>query len=179
MFTLEREEKIIRVVRRHFFVILPMMLMIFFAAFVPLILYQFIISGYIPFGPNFIDAVKVFVSKWEVFGYALWLLLLWIIFFIEWTDYYLDLWVITDKRIIDVEQKGFFHREVTSFLYGQIQDITVETRGLIETFFKFGTLHIQTAGHDREIVIRDAHCPEEARSLILGLQEKSKSTQNQ
>jgi len=126
-----------------------------------------------------VGAIQNFVLRWNVFGYSIWLLLLWIMFFIEWTDYYLDLWVITDSRILDVEQKGFFHREVTSFNYSQIQDITVETRGLIETFFKFGTLHIQTAGHNREIVIRDASRPEEARSLILRLQEKSGAMPNQ
>lgn len=179
MYKLEAEEQIIKVVRRHYLVLIPMILAIIIFALAPLFLYSFLSSDFIPLDPNAKSVISEFVSEWKTFGYSIWLLLLWIMFFIEWTDYYLDLWVITNKRIIDVEQKGFFHREVTSFLYGQIQDITVETRGLIETFFKFGTLHIQTAGHDREIVIRDAHCPEEARSLILGLQEKSKSTQNQ
>lgn len=159
--------------------IVPMILIIIILALAPLILYHLLFSGFFPLDPNVKETVREFVSDWGTFGYSLWLLILWIMFFMEWTDYYLDLWVITNKRIIDAEQKGFFHREVTSFLYGQIQDITVETRGLIETFFKFGTLHIQTAGHNREIVIRDAHHPEEARSLILGLQERSKSTQNQ
>jgi len=172
------EEKIIKVVRRHFFVILPMVLAVLFGAFVPLVLYRFIISGYIPLDPNLVNAVNVFVSEWEVFGYALWLLLLWIVFFMEWTDYYLDLWLITDKRIIDVEQKGFFHREVTSFHYAQIQDITVETHGPIQTLLKFGTLHIETAGESREILIKNAHYPEEARALILSLQEKIRNSHN-
>jgi uncharacterized membrane protein YdbT with pleckstrin-like domain len=74
--------------------------------------------------------------------------------------------------VIDIEQKGFFHREVTSFSFRQIQDITVETKGLIQTFFKFGTLHIQTAGHDRDILINSAENPEEVRTLVLKYQEK-------
>ncbi|MEY2703032.1 MAG: hypothetical protein RLY43_1670, partial [Bacteroidota bacterium] len=135
----------------------------------------FINSGFLPFDANLIQIIQKFFTEWKVFGYSLWLLVLWVIFFIEWTDYYLDFWIITNRRIIDVEQNGFFHREITSFRFEQIQDITVETRGLIETFFKFGTLQIQTAGHSRDIIIRDAHYPEDARSLILRLSEKSKS----
>jgi len=179
MITFEEGEQIVKIVRRHYLVIIPMAISLVLAALAPLLFYFFITSGFIPFGANLIQIIENLFIKWKVFGYSVWLLLLWVVFFIEWTDYYLDLWLITDKRIIDVEQKGFFHREITSFRYEQIQDITVETKGFIETFFKFGTLQIQTAGHGRDIIIRDAHYPEEARSLILRLSEKSKATINQ
>lgn len=176
MIKFEDGEKIIKIVRRHYLVILPMAITLMLAAIAPIVLGSILVSGFIPVDPDITRAIIEFSAKWKVFGYSLWLLILWIIFFIEWTDYYLDIWIITDRRIIDVEQKGFFNREVTSFRYEQIQDITVETRGLIETFFKFATLHIQTAGHNRDIMIRDAHYPEEARSLILKLSQKSKAT---
>jgi len=179
MITFEENEQTVKIVRRHYLVIIPMVISLMLAALAPLLFFIFITSGFVPLDANIIQVVQNTFSKWKVFGYSLWLLLLWVIFFIEWTNYYLDLWIITNKRIIDVEQKGFFHREVTSFRFGQIQDITVETRGIIETFFKFGTLQIQTAGHGRDIIIRDAHYPEEARSLILRLSEKSKATPNQ
>lgn len=150
-----------------------MALSVILAALFPYILEKLLLSGFVPFDAGAKISMQNFLEKWATLGYSLWLLILWTFFFIEWTDYYLDIWIITNKRIIDVEQKGFFHREVTSFNYNQIQDITVETHGLLETFLKFGTLHIQTAGHNRNIIIKDAHYPEEARSLILGLQQKS------
>ncbi|MFA6269934.1 MAG: PH domain-containing protein [Candidatus Paceibacterota bacterium] len=175
MIQFENGEKIVKIVRRHYFVIMPMVFLMVLLALAPMIVINLLSSGFLPLDEGIKNMVEVLVSKWKVFGYSLWLLLLWILFFIEWTDYYLDLWVITDRRIVDVDQRGFFHREVTSFKFEQIQDITVETKGLVETFFKFGTLHIQTAGHNREIVIRDAHLPEDARTLILQLSEKLKS----
>lgn len=179
MITLEEGEKIEKIVRRHYWVIMPMILTLLGAALAPWVFYIFVNSGFLALDQGLINAIEGIFLGQKVFAYSLWFLVLWVIFFIEWTDYYLDSWIITDKRIIDVEQKGFFHREITSFRYEQIQDITVETRGLIETFFKFGTLQIQTAGHSRDIVIKDAHCPEEARSLILKLSEKSKARLNQ
>lgn len=176
MFILEEGEQVMKIVRRHYFVVLPLALTIIVAAFAPLIIYRLLFSGFIPLDAGAELSIQNFLDEWRSFGYSVWLLILWTMFFIEWTDYYLDIWIITNKRIIDVEQKGFFHREVTSFNYNQIQDITVETRGILETFLKFGTLHIQTAGHNRDIIIKDAHYPEEARSLILSLQQKSMIT---
>lgn len=146
---------------------LPQTIVNFILALAPLMFYLLINSFLVPIDMDIKIWLNNFSHEWGSFGYAVWLLFLWVIFFIEWTDYYLDIWVITDKRIIDVEQIGFFNREVTSFYYAQIQDITVETRGFIETFFNFGTLHVATAGHVIDIAIKGASRPEEARALIL------------
>jgi uncharacterized membrane protein YdbT with pleckstrin-like domain len=175
MIHFEEGEKTIKVLRRHWFVMLPMILGNVVAAALPVIFFNIISSGsFLEWNvPSFLNSLTF---EWSVFAYSIWLLWLWTLFFIEWTDYYLDFWVITDRRIIDVEQKGFFHREVTSFRYKQIQDITVETRGILETIFKFGDLQIQTAGHERKIVIKNASFPEDARSLILRAAEKERST---
>lgn len=175
MIKIETGEKIIKIVRRHYLVMIPAVIILLLAALAPAALMSLVFSGIITMPAETAVAIENFVSKWKIFSYSIWLLALWIIFFIEWTDYYLDLWIITDKRIIDVEQKGFFDREVTSFRYQQIQDITVETRGILRTFLKFGTLHIQTAGHNREIIITDADHPENVRSLILDLQQRTKN----
>jgi membrane protein YdbS with pleckstrin-like domain len=176
MIKFEEGEQNLKVIRRHWLVILPVLIGALILALAPLLLF-YIFTSYLIQTDNFVAKENIiqfqsFVTEWQTFLYTVWLLLLWVFFFIEWTDYYLDLWVITDRRIIDVEQKGFFHREVTSFAYNQIQDITVETKGLLETFLKFGTLHIQTAGHNRDIIIKSAQNPEEARSLILKIQGK-------
>lgn len=178
MIKLEEGERIVMVARRHWFVILPKILGLIFGALIPILLYLILSHGsyfsyYQKLGVE--SVIENIFSEKVLFYYSIWLLLLWVVFFIEWTDYYLDLWVVTDRRILDVEQKGFFHREVTSFGFRQIQDITVETRGLLETFFKFGTLHIQTAGHDRDIIIKDASDPELVRSLVLDLTHRYES----
>lgn len=175
MVQFETGEQIIKIIRRHYLVLIPLMATLMIFALLPLVIYSLLVSNFFNLDQAVINFIQNFFAEWKTFGYSIWLLILWTIFFVEWTDYYLDIWILTNRRIIDVEQKGFFHREITSFRYEQIQDITVETKGLVETFFKFGALQIQTAGHGRDIIIRDAHYPEDARSLILQLQEKSKS----
>ncbi len=174
MVILSEGEKIVKVVRKHWFVMIGFTLGIVAMSLLPIALYKLVFSGDTSsfLRPDIVESVRNFVSGHYAFAYSLWLLFLWIVFFVEWTDYYLDTWIITNKRIIDIEQKGFFHRHVTSCAYNQIQDITVETKGFIATFFKFGTLHVHTAGsgasktHD-DIVIHHADNPEEIRAIIV------------
>lgn len=177
MIKLEEGEKNLKIVRRHILILVPMIAILLFGALLPCLILWFLNSNFLGLSQNLLEPLQNFTNNWGTFLYSVWLLLLWIIFFIEWTDYYLDMLIVTDKRIIDVEQKGFFNREVTSFLHPQIQDITVQTEGVLRTLFKFGDLHIQTAGHKHEIIIKDATYPEEARILILKLEQQSLTKQ--
>src|SRR5690349_5744202 len=34
----------------------------------------------------------------------------WLVTFFEYVDYELDIWIVTNERIIDIEQKGLFNR---------------------------------------------------------------------
>ena len=102
-----------------------------------------------------------------VFVLSIWGLFLWLRFFNFWTDHNLDGWILTNKRVIDVEQRGFFRREVASFRLERLQDVTTEVHGIIATFFNFGDVHVQTAGTDREFVLRHAAAPTIVKETIL------------
>ena len=102
--------------------------------------------------------------------YLIWLIILWIGFFYIWTDYYLDRWIITDQRIIDIEQRGMFNRDEASILYEHIQDVVVETKGFWATVFDIGDVHIQTAGTEKEVVFENMGYPYKVRDLIISLQ---------
>jgi len=102
-----------------------------------------------------------------VFVISLWGLFLWLRFFSFWSDYNLDGWILTNKRVIDLEQHGFFKREMASFRLERLQDVTTEINGIVATFFKFGNVHVQTAGTDREFVLRFAADPTKIKETIL------------
>jgi hypothetical protein len=101
-----------------------------------------------------------------IFAGAGWFLLMWVRFFMIWTDYYLDVWIATNKRIIDIDQKGLFNREVSECRYEQVQDVTVEIHGIIATMLNFGEIHVQTAGEKREIIIKGVARPNKLRDFI-------------
>lgn len=68
--------------------------------------------------------------------------------FVIWFDYYLDVWIVTDKRIIDVEQIGMFRRKTSEFMLSRVQDITVEIPSFIATLLHYGNIRVQTAGQE-------------------------------
>ncbi|MEX2008174.1 MAG: PH domain-containing protein [Candidatus Spechtbacterales bacterium] len=106
------------------------------------------------------------------FFMSAWLLLMWMMAFSAWTDYYLDVLVITNSRVIDIEQLGFFSRDVATIPLRNIQDIKFEMEGMLATFLKFGTLHIQTAGAEREVVLRGLRDPEKVKAALLVLHKE-------
>ncbi|MEK7185607.1 MAG: PH domain-containing protein [Patescibacteria group bacterium] len=161
---LDPGEKIIFEVRRHWFVFWMQSTGIILGAFGPLLIWA-VASDFLP-----AKIVQTFNANLAVvfFLYSLWLLLFWVLFFIKWTNYYLDVWYITEKRIIDVDQKSLFHREVSNLRFDKIQDISIEVNGIIPTFLDFGDIRVQTAAEDsRSFQIKNVAQPEKMRSVIF------------
>lgn len=161
MVPLEQGEYIVKEVRRHWFFAIARAIVYVFVAILPLLGYPiasvflptlFTISG---------GSVSVFLAV-----YPLWLLLLWVSFFLFWTDYYLDVLVLTNERIMDIDQRGLFNREISEFRLENIQDLTIDISGFIATFLDFGDVHVQTAGKNQDFVIDDAAHPGEVKEAI-------------
>src|SRR3989344_2139353 len=139
---LEDGEEVLLIVRRHWWVVLAETFFVVVLAAIPIFIYEGIYAISVFQSSEFIvDDFKAFFT----FCYSLWLLCLWMVFFLIWTDYFLDVWIVTNKRIIDIEQKRLFHREVSTLSIYRIQDLTVETKGIVATFLKFGNVIVQTA----------------------------------
>ena len=103
-----------------------------------------------------------------VFIYSVWLLASWVCFAIQWTNFSLDVWYVTQRRIIDVEQKGIFHREISNLRFDKIQDISIEVTGFIATMLNFGDIHVQTAAEDSsDFFMHNARNPERVRKIIF------------
>jgi len=101
-------------------------------------------------------------------------LVLWMRFFASWSDHWLDVWFITNKRIIDIEQKGFFTREVSSFPLEKIQDVTYTTAGIIATWLHFGDVRIQTASISEDFVMRQVPFPDIVKERLVSVMDKEK-----
>ena len=164
---LEDGEEILAEVRRHKIVFYTRIIFIVIFFFVPLFL--------TPLAVNFINFAGRTNDGGIFWGFliSIWLLILWMAFFYQWTDYHLDVWVVTNKRIIDIEQKGPLHQIVSVFRLEQIEDITASVNGLMAIIFKYGDVHIHTAGHNEDITIRQAARPYDVKNLIIEAQGKA------
>lgn len=176
MVELAPNEKVITVVHRHWFVLLSFVITIVIMVGVPVIALVFLLSGKISILPNVLREILISKIAWGAFAYSIYIAFLWILLFVEWTNFYLDTWILTNERIVSVDQRGFFNREVTTLRYAQIQDVTVEMKGLIPSFLKFGLIEIETAGETRKLVLRQAADPEGVKALIIAEQGKGLHT---
>ena len=103
------------------------------------------------------------------FGMTLYLgflIILWIGFFIEWTDFMLDTWILTNERLVDVEQIALFSRRVSTLSLDRIQDITIEESGFIETMLGIGNVLIQTASEIEQFQVKGARNPVVMKDMI-------------
>lgn len=163
MLDLSPEEKIVLKVRRH------KIALFFESAF--LILFVILPPAVYAVSKNWL----VISGSDDALFLALYFIVLlfsWVIFFMMWTNYYLDVLIVTDKRIVDIEQRGFFSREVATVRLENIEDITINVSGVLATFVDFGTLRIQTAAESREFIIRHVPKPSEVKAVIYDLQRK-------
>ncbi len=87
-------------------------------------------------------------------------------FFRTWVNHYLDVWILTNDRVIDAEQIAFFKREVAVLRYEHIEDIKVNVSGLLKTFIDIGDITIQTAAEHREFIFTNVENPYYVKSII-------------
>jgi uncharacterized membrane protein YdbT with pleckstrin-like domain len=113
------------------------------------------------------NSLNVDIDKLEIALLSGFILLASVVFFISWTDYYLDVWVITNRRLIDIEQKGLFHRDIATLKLEKIQDVTVAYEGIIPTLFGFGELRVQTAGTATEFKMTHVPNPKMVANVII------------
>lgn len=166
MIPLNDGERVIHVARKHWFLAAAHTLNVTVVFLLPIIVYFLVINRTFT-----TDLGSVSLSFSEpgvvILTISVWGLILWLRFWSFWTDYHLDGWVITNKRIIDIEQRGFFRRSVSNLRLERIQDVTTKVSGIIATFLKFGEVHVQTAGADKEFTLHNTPNPEFVRDIIL------------
>jgi hypothetical protein len=131
-------EKIILFLRRHWFIFLMRILLILISIAAPVAIYVFFNSVH----SNFRESAYYDLF---LFGESLATLFIWNLFFILWIDYYLDAWIVTNERVINIEQRGFFTRKISELKLTKIQDVTSEIIGVIPTLFNYGNIYVQTA----------------------------------
>lgn len=165
---LENGEEVLGVFRRHKFVLILEMAGLFFVALIPAGLYILLAS----YDSSIIDLVSY--TALFIYLYAAWMLFTWIVGFVAWTDYYLDLLAVTNHRLIVTNQKGFFRRSIASFRLERLQEINVEIDGVFATLLDFGTLRAETAGNgEQEFHMDHLPDPRAIKAIIMKAVEPS------
>ncbi len=88
-----------------------------------------------------------------------------ILFLPSWIAWWFSVFIVTDQRLIQITQKGLFHRSVIDMGLSQIQMVNYQVAGLQETLLGFGTIMMQTFVGD--LVINEIHHPAAIQKKLL------------
>ncbi len=167
MVQLEEGEQIIGEFKKHWWQILVWGFCLFILALMPGL---FIIAIKVFSSFTFSAQVIYIVS----FFYTIWLSVIWILFFVEWSDYYLDVWILTNHRILDIDQKGLFFKDESIVRLEDIRDMKIEFEGFIQTWLKFGSIRVESAGPRTEFIIQNVKDPENMQQTIYNYIDSTK-----
>ncbi len=103
------------------------------------------------------------------------LLLMLVLILIEFFDFYFDLHIVTDRRVVDIDQRRLFDRQIAKLLLEDVQDVETSVKGILPTFFNYGDVTIQTAGTKPNFIFNQIQHPKEVAAIILDLSEQTRN----
>lgn len=106
-----------------------------------------------------------------VLGGSLFFLFALLFLFQAFMDFYLDIWIVTNRRILNIEQTGLFSRTISELRLYRVQDVTSTITGFLHTMFSFGDVEIQDAGQKIRFRFEDISNPNHVSKTILELAE--------
>lgn len=88
-----------------------------------------------------------------------------IYFFYTWIGWYYSVFILSDQRLIQISQTGFFNRSVVDIGLDKIQNINFQISGIQETLLGFGTILVQTFVGD--LVMDHIHHPAKVQEHMV------------
>ncbi|MGY4893892.1 MAG: PH domain-containing protein [Candidatus Saccharimonadota bacterium] len=115
------------------------------------------------------DNIELLIVPMVGFGVGL------LLFFYHWMMWYFTVYIVTNQRIRQVTQKGFFGKDVVELRLSKIQNISYNIPGFSGEIFGFGTIVIQTFVGD--LVIRNVEHPEKTYNKLQNAVSDAVETQ--
>lgn len=162
----QKNEDIFVFLRRHPLSFLPFILITSFMV-VALVVVLIIIIKLFPDITNGLG-LKIIIAASSVY-----LLFIVSFFLVGWIDFYYDIHIVTNRRIIDIDQNGLFSRQINELTLDHIEDVSAKIDGVFPTFFNYGDVHIQTAGARANFTLDKIPYPRNVAALIVDLTDQA------
>ena len=149
----ESEEKIILLLRAHPITNLGWLLFVLILFFAPIIVRPW---RYIDFLP----------ARFEFIVFILWYFLICAYFFEQFLNWYFNVYLVTDERVVDIDFHNILYKQVSECKIDKIQDVTYSQTGVLRSLFNFGDVMIQTAAEVTEFVYNNVPRPQMVTRII-------------
>ncbi|MBI2610992.1 PH domain-containing protein [Candidatus Kaiserbacteria bacterium] len=166
-FELQAEEQVLLKTHKHWIILLRDLGGTIAIGAAPFILFGLVtLPGILPLDNRTFLHILAFVE-------VVWLLLIWFVLFVLWTNDYLDFWIITNRRIVNIDQVNLFRRTMTTWQFENIQEITTETQNPLQSFLNYGLVRFISAGPSgAETRMESIPHPDEISALMLKQMER-------
>lgn len=164
-------ERIVYFLRRHWLIFFIDVLVVLLLSLIPIVAYlvlNFIVPALL---------VNSAIRPLLILLGSAYYLAIWLVFLTKFVDYYLDAWIVTNDRAVNIEQKGLFSRTISELDLAKVQDVTSEVKGVIPSLFNYGNVHIQTAGEIERFIFEQVPNPHEIRKHLLDLVDEDRKRQ--
>ncbi len=99
------------------------------------------------------DAISGFFLKFAL-GVPLMVFAYW---FWRWVGWHYSVYIVTDERLMEIKQKGFFEREVGEWQLDGVQNVNYRVGGFQAVIFGYGDITLKT--YIGDLVIPTVHHP--------------------
>ena len=152
---LQPGEQQVLLCRRHWISLYPQLLLDLLIAAVPVALVLWATSR----------ADRTTATQIAVVASVVWVGVMLVRAYFHWYRYHHDIWLISNQRLIDSQRRHWFHRAVSSADLVDIQDVSMQREGVLQTTLDFGDLNVQTASELQRFVL--AEIPNPAAVLTI------------
>lgn len=159
------DEKILIVVREHWFRLFIKVAVVALLLLLPAILRALLGDDLPLLDTERGAAIIALVLRFYYLGLLLALFVVWIL-------YYLNLHIVSEERIVDIDQTGLLNHIVSELNIETIEDVSSQTTGLFGNLLNYGTVFIQTAGATERFQFEKVPNPARIASVILELYEQ-------
>jgi len=93
--------------------------------------------------------------------------------FYSWFTWNNSQYIVTNQRVIKIDQAGLFNRMISEAEIHRIQEISTEIKGPLRTMLNFGTVRIKTASDDSRLDLSDVTDPYDVQQAIVQIQKQA------
>ncbi len=150
------DEKVMMVRTQHPMVMAKTVIFFIISLIIPYLLLRYAGGGFRSFALGVYTAPALIWMAFNFYGYKN------------------SLAILTNQRILNVLQKGFFNTQVSEAELDRIQDVSSEIKGMFQTMFQFGDVTIRTASNASLLILKNMASPYEMQQAIVRALKEAK-----
>lgn len=132
---LTEDEKVYLVVHKHWISIIKFIFVMVVMAAIPFV---------ILLNPDISEGIGLSVPSLALIGGIYFLILLAVLVTV-WVDYYNDVMLVTNKRIIHIQQDGLFSHKISDLILERVVDISTSKKGVLAQVLEYGDIHVHAS----------------------------------